>query len=87
MLAHSPEIIASEFVDAALLTPAILVLSNYLTSIILFFFRVSFSDDEISVFAAVNIRWQVIIYTIISFLFYMILPFFTVIKDFTLKSD
>ena len=57
LFANSPEIIESEIVDVALLAPALLILSNYFSAIFAFIFRISFNDEEIAAFTAINIRW------------------------------
>jgi Na+/H+-translocating membrane pyrophosphatase len=77
----------SESLEVALLSPILLILMNYLSSIGAFFFRLTFAEEDASSFAALNIRWQIILASIVAFFIYLLLPFGLFGEEFSLESE
>ncbi|CAD8124013.1 unnamed protein product [Paramecium sonneborni] len=84
---NSPEILDSENRSAFILGPIYLICIGYLGFIICYFLKTICADQETGSFASLNVRWQVIIAAVISFIVHVSFPFSFLVDKFTLKGE
>ncbi|CAD8116152.1 unnamed protein product [Paramecium sonneborni] len=84
---NSPEVLESENRNIFILGPIYLVSLGYLGSIICYLLKTICRDQQSPSFTAINVRWQVIIGALISFIILVTFPFNFLISKFTLKGN
>ncbi|CAD8199493.1 unnamed protein product [Paramecium octaurelia] len=87
LFVNSAEVLESENKNTFILGPIYLICLGYLGSIFCYLMRTMCRDSQAPSFTAINVRWQVIIGALISFIILVTFPFNFLISQFTLKGS